>query len=183
MGLIINESLVSGMDFAPELSGALSSRMLITDRLCPEDLSICSGEVWECWALNGLTEPSVYSGMGFNSYAELDGCIYGAKEEGIYLMEGNSDAGAAIRTGVVLGPMSFAGLNRVHFRRVYFGISGSMPVLQAEADGTPGLSAAILRSNVTLPRTQVGRKWAFLVGDFDELEMMELFPVVITRER
>jgi hypothetical protein len=121
--------------------------------------------------------------MGFNSYGELEGCIYGAKEEGIYLMEGTTDAGVAIHTGVVLGPMSFAGLNRVHFRRLYFSITGTAPVLRAEADGTLGASTAILRSNANLPRNQYGKKWAFLVGDFDELETIELFPIVITRQR
>ena len=184
MGLIINESLISGIDFAPAVSGALTSGILIADRLYPEDLSICSGDVWECWALNGpQMEPSVYSGMGFNSYGELDGCIYGAKEEGIYLMEGATDDGATIHTGVVLGPMSFAGLNRVHFRRLYFGITGTAPVLQAEADGTLGASTAIMRGNANLPRTQYGKKWSFLVGDFDEMERIELSPVVITRTR
>jgi len=181
MALVINETLVSVLTPADEPipKGLLYS--LLPDVLSLEDLSAVSGDVWEAWAFNGQTfEPSVYSGFEFNSYAFEDGVTYAAREEGIYVLEGATDAGAAIHSGVVLSPSMFGTNNRKRFRAGFFDVEGAAPVVRGEVGGV-GASIPIMHSKVMFPRTLVGNKWTFLVADFDELGQVELFPVVLTR--
>ena len=181
MALVINETLISFLTPADEaiLKSLLYST--IPDVLSLEDLSAVSGDVWEAWAFNGQTfEPSVYSGFAFNSYAVEDGVTYAAREEGIYVLDGTTDAGAAIHSGVILSPSMFGTNNRKRFRAGFFDVEGAAPVVRGEVGGV-GTSIPILHSKVIFPRTLVGNKWTFLVADFDELGQVELFPIVLTR--
>jgi hypothetical protein len=181
MALVIKENLVSVLILADEVvpQGFLSS--LLLDALFLEDLGVVSGDVWEAWAFNGQTfEPSVYSGFAFNSYAAEDGVTYAAREEGIYVLDGTTDNGAAIHSGVILSPGMFGTNNRKRFRAGFFDVEGAAPIVRGEVGGV-GASIPIVHSKVMFPRTLAGNKWTFLVADFDELGQVELFPVVLTR--
>jgi len=181
MALVVNENLFSALIPSDEaiLKGCLYSSLL--DDLPLEALSAVSGEVWESWAFNGQTfEPSVYSGFAFNSYAVEGGVTYAAREEGIYALEGTTDGGDAIHSGVVLSPSMFATLNRKRFRAGFFDVEGDAPLVRSEVGGL-GSSIPIMRRRATFPRALVGNKWTFLVADFEELGQVELFPVVLTR--
>jgi hypothetical protein len=181
MALVINETLVSVLTPADEAipKGLLYS--LLSDVLPLEVLSAVSGEVWESWAFNGQSfEPSVYSGFAFNSYVVEDGVTYAAREEGIFVLDGTTDAGVAIHSGVVLSPSMFGTHNRKRFRAGFFDVEGAAPIVRGEVGGV-GSSIPIVHSKVTFPRTLVGNKWTFLVADFEELGQVELFPVVLTR--
>ena len=179
--LVIKETLISVL--APADVATLHSHLycLLPDTLSPEDMSSVTGDVWEAWAFNGPTfEPSVYSGFAFNSYAVDNGVTYAAREEGIYVLDGTSDAGSAIRDGVILSPSMFGTNNRKRFRAGFFDVEGAAPIVRGEAGGA-GSSIPIIHSKVTFPRSLVGNKWAFLIADFDELGQVELFPVILTR--
>lgn len=181
MALIIKETLISALIPVDEAAPDSQLYSLLLDVLSLEDLGAVTGDVWEAWAFNGATfEPSVYSGFSFNSYAVEDGLTYAAREEGIYVLEGTTDAGAEIHDGVVLSPSMFGTNNRKRFRQGFFDVKGAAPVVRGEVGGV-GSSIAILRSKVVFPRSLVGNKWTFLVADFDELGRVELFPVVLTR--
>ena len=181
MALVINETLISLL--TPADGAFLHSHLyaLVPDVLFLEDLSAVTGDVWEAWAFNGQTfEPSVYSGFAFNSYAVEDGVTYAAREEGIYILDGTSDAGAAIHSGVVLSPSMFGTNNRKRFRNGFFDVEGAAPIVRGEVGGV-GSSIPILHSKAMFPRALVGNKWTFLIADFDELGQVELFPVILTR--
>lgn len=181
MALIINETLISILDLADEAIPKYLYYSMLPDGLFLEDLSAVSGDVWEAWAFSGKTfEPSVYSGFSFNSYAVEEGVTYAAREEGIYALDGTTDAGAEIHSGVVLSPSMFGTLNRKRFRAGFFDIEGTAPIVRGEVGGV-GSSLPIVNSRVMFPRTLVGKKWTFVVADFDELGRVELFPVVLTR--
>jgi len=179
--LIIHETLISGLTCTDEaiLKGSVYS--LLLEEFSLDDLGAVSGDVWETWAFNGKTfEPSVYSGFSFNSYAFEEGVTYAAREEGIYLLEGTSDAGAVIHDGVILSPSMFGTNNRKHFRAGFFDVEGVAPIVRGEVGGI-GSSIPIMRSRATFPRSLVGKKWTFLIAEFDELGQVELFPIVLTR--
>ena len=179
--LEINETLVSSIILTDEeiQQGLVGS--LVLEALLLEDLGAVSGDVWEAWAFNGKTfEPSVYSGFSFNSYAVDEGIAYAAREEGIYILDGTTDAGADIHDGVVLSPSIFGTNNRKRFRAGVFDVTGAAPIVRAEV-GSVGSSIPILRSKAFFPRSLMGTKWTFLVAEFDELGQTELFPIVLTR--
>jgi hypothetical protein len=181
MALVINETLISVLTPTSEATTLGRLYCLLPDTLSPEDLSAVSGDVWETWAFNGQTfEPSVYSGFAFNSYAVEDEVAYAARDEGIYVLDGTTDAGAEIHSGVILSPSMFGTQNRKRFRAGFFDVEGTAPIVLGEVGGV-GSSILIVNSRVMFPRTLVGNKWTFLVADFDELGRTELFPVVLTR--
>ena len=181
MPLVIKENLVSVLIPVDEVAPQGFFSSLLLDTLFLKDLGVANGDVWEAWAFSGQTfEPSVYSGFAFNSYAVEDGVTYAAREEGIYILDGATDDGAAIHSGVILSPAMFGTSNRKRFRNGFFDVEGAAPVVRGEAGGA-GVSIPIVCSRVMFPRTLVGNKWTFLVADFDELGQVELFPVVLTR--
>lgn len=181
MPLVIKETLLSGLALEEELTQQEVYFSLLPEVFLFVDLGTITGDVWEAWAFNGQTfEPSVYSGFSFNSYAVDEGVTYGAREEGLYILDGSSDEGAAIHTGVILSPSMFGGQNRKRFRNGFFDIEGNEPIIRGEVGGV-GVSIPILHKKAMFPRSLVGTKWTFLVADFDELGPMELFPVVLTR--
>ena len=64
--------------------------------------------VFETLVLTGArSEVSVYSNFKFNSYAKYGGKYYGATQDGIFLLEGEDDAGIQIHTGARIGPTNF----------------------------------------------------------------------------
>jgi len=181
VALVINETLISVLTLADAATPQSHLYCLLPESLSLEDLSAVTGDVWEAWAFNGPTfEPSVYSGFVFNSYAVEDGVTYAAREEGIYVLDGASDAGAAIHSGVILSPSLFGTNNRKRFRNGFFDVVGAAPVIRGEVSGG-GSSIPILHSKVMFPRALVGNKWTFLIAEFDELGQIELFPIVLTR--
>jgi hypothetical protein len=181
MSLVMYETLVSALLPADETTPHSHFLSLLHDGLFLEDLGAVSGDVWEAWAFNGQTfEPSVYSGFAFNSYAVEDEVTYAAREEGIYILGGPTDAGVVIHDGVILSPLLFGTNSRKRFRAGVFDIEGTAPIVRGEAGGA-GVSIPILRSKAFFPRSLMGKKWTFLVAEFDELGQVELFPVVLTR--
>ena len=179
--LVIRETLVSALTAVDAATPKVSLYSLLLDVLLPEDLGAVSGDVWEAWAFNGQTfEPSVYSGFAFNSYAVEDGVTYAAREEGLYVLDGTTDAGEVIHSGVVLSPSMFGTNNRKRFRAGFFDVEGTAPIVRGEVGGA-GSSIPIVHSKAMFPRSLVGNKWTFLVAEFDELGQVELFPIVLTR--
>jgi len=183
MSLVINENVASSLiisEVAPVLKHIANATL--ADILGLEALAAISGEIWEAWAFNGGTfEPSIYSGFSFNSYAFEGGVAYAAKEEGIYVLDGVTDAGAEFHTGVILSSSNFGSQSRKRFRAGFFDITGTAPVIRADTDSGQGSSTPILRKRTSFPRTLVGSKWMFLIADFDELGQVELFPIILTR--
>ena len=88
------------------------------------------------WAVNAETSASSrYERYGFNSFARLNGVAYGAKEAGVYKLEGDDDAGDAIRSSVHFGKQDFGTQNLKHVPYVYAGVSASGGVYLRVGDG------------------------------------------------
>lgn len=59
------------------------------------------------WVVDDSGRSSRYEGYPFNSFGEMDGRYYGVKEDGLYLLEGDTDDGAPIQASVGFGNFDF----------------------------------------------------------------------------
>jgi hypothetical protein len=93
-------------------------------------------EAGEQWAVTDGKQVSRYTGYGFNSFATIDGKHYGAKADGIYLLEGATDAGTDIDVGMVLGKLDFGTAKHKRVENVYVGVSTTKALyLKVTAEG------------------------------------------------
>jgi hypothetical protein len=73
----------------------------------------------QAWVVNAKTNASSkYESFPFNSFCCLGGRYYGVRADGIYLLEGDDDAGAPIRASVSLGRQDFGTLNKKRINAV-----------------------------------------------------------------
>lgn len=196
-------SLAESLGIADISSSNLTARKIITDALSLTDVSgsglhaftviqdaialnvsvEMDGEVYECYVLNTPKFlPSVYSGFDFNSYCVFEGKTYGANAMGIYELTGDTDAGEAIQTGVVMPQTTFGIPNSKKLRRAWLGISGSSPMLVLEVEnGTRKAYTIDDYGEVGSDREVSGRKWKLSVANFDELDFIKILPVALAR--
>ncbi len=155
---------------------------LLADGVEFEITVIIDGEVWQCWVLNTKQfHPSVYSNFAFNSFAKFEGKSYGAKSDGVYLLEGSDDAGSTIRAGLQLTQSNFGSQNKKRIRAAYFGMSGSAPVLKVETEEGTAKYYQVTNRKAPIGRDVFGKDWTLTLTDFDDLEFIELIPVILTR--
>ena len=120
------------------------------------------------------------SGFNFNSFCVYNNTVYGAKDDGIYTLEGETDAGTAFHPGIVLPQTKFGIMNQKRFRKAYFGISGSGPVIKVETE-SGSRTYKITASKAAMARDMRGVKWVLSLSDFDSLDFIELIPVILHR--
>ena len=65
-----------------------------------------------------------YEGFDFNSYAKIGPSYFGCKADGIYQLDGDTDAGAPIRSMVSFGKQSFGTSALKRITNAYVGVSG-----------------------------------------------------------
>ena len=173
----VNESI--------SLLSSLSLRSILS-ALLQEGIGLFSfialdGEAWECWVLNtNKFHPSIYSGFDFNSYAVFEGKAYGCKPDGIYELSGESDNGATIHSGAVLPETDFGAVNMKRFRKAFLGILGGSPAIKFENESDYAFYS-LRNDTTTINRSLFGKDWTLSVMDFDELEFIELIPVILSR--
>ncbi len=181
--LFANEGVNESLHFQSSIGMRSILGAIIQDALGLFCSVLIDGEVWECWVLNtNKFHPSVYSGFDFNSYAISEGRAYGAKEDGIYELTGDNDSSSSIRSGVAFPETDFGTVSEKRFRKAYLGIAGGSPVLKVENENDYGFYG-IENDKTTINRSLHGERWAFSILDFDELEFVELIPVVLSRRR
>lgn len=100
------------------------------------------------WAVNADTSASSrYERYGFNSFARLNGVAYGAKEGGIYRLEGDDDAGEPIRASAHFGKQDFGTQHLKHVPYVYAGVSSSGGVFLRVGDGKDAFIYKVRRNH------------------------------------
>ncbi len=108
------------LDMAMETLG-LGERVLVLARRTTSGGVVDDGEAW---VVNTRTKASSrYDQFGFNSFAAVRGKQFGARSDGLYLLEGTDDAGQPIKSGVALGKHNFGTLQEKAVRAVYAGVS------------------------------------------------------------
>gem|GEM_PF-1203328 len=130
-------------------------------------------DIFETWAFTGAgLEPSIYSGFDFNSYCEYRGEYYGAKEDGIYRLEGEDDDGRPIHTGVRLGPTNFYTNVQKRLRAVHAGDCGEQTQARIVAGNGAESYASWERGRLAGERL-LGREFVVDLVDFDKLGELE----------
>ncbi|MBU4317677.1 MAG: hypothetical protein KKF30_10430 [Proteobacteria bacterium] len=181
--LFANEAVNDSFQLQPSIALRSVLGAVVQDSLGIFCQVLIDGEVWECWVLNtNKFHPSIYSGFDFNSYAIFEGMAYGAKVDGIYELTGDLDNGSGIRSGVAFPETDFGTVSEKRFRKAYLGIAGDSPVLKVENENDYGFYG-IENDKTTINRSLHGERWAFSILDFDELEFVELVPVILSRRQ
>lgn len=140
------------------------------------------GEVYQCWVLNtDELYPSIYSNYDFNSYAILNDNVYGAKSDGIYLLEGSTDAGIAIQTGVRMNLYNMGTHLGKRIIAAYFGMSGNKPVLKVTNENGAVDYYFINGKIPALAKGHEGKDWIFDLAKIDELDFVEITPAILSR--
>lgn len=140
-----------------------------------------------------------YVNYPFNSFAMLDGRLHGAGPDGIFLLEGDDDAGAPIRSAVRTGLMDFGLRQLKRMDRAYLGYASDgtlcLRVINTSETGAKmECTYKMVQTTADAPREQriqIGRGlqsvyWQFeLVNDEAgsdfELHDMTLLPMALSR--
>lgn len=131
---------------------------------------------YHTWVITGLTfEPSIYSGFDFNSYSVHQGKCYGLKDDGLYLLEGDTDDGQVIHTGVNLGANNFGKDGHNRLRSLQFGYRDGDDINVKASSGSGEDYAGLSRNRqVMINRTVYGDDIDVSIADFDKLGSMQL---------
>ena len=83
-----------------------------------------ANEVWVANLAEGdVAATSTFEDYPFNSFGVIGGRAFGAKQDGVFLLEGDDDAGAVIRGSVSYGKQDFGTKTIKHMTRAYAGVS------------------------------------------------------------
>lgn len=186
-----------------ETSDSLSALAQLLGRLSSEASAsvvlTLGGAEYTAWVLNteniAVTQ---YTNYAFNSYAELGGQYYGAASDGIYLLQGDNDAGAAIQA-YFRAPLTDYGIAELkRAPQFYFGYTSTGELLFKAVVVSPNgvkeehwykleaRPAAGLRET----RTKVGKGlqsvyWQYELHNIDgadfNLDVVRIWPMVLTR--
>ncbi len=186
------DALAPNLKILPTLSEAMqfeivATCMAIVQGAVDEGLGVgfeitLGDSVWLCVALNGSTfEPSVYSEFDFRSYCRWNGETYAADATAIYKLTGDTDNGAEIHTTYQWGAQHFGTLRNKRVRKATLGVIGTHPALKVDSENGGETYLLDARGNAFVSSSIQGRRFTVAVRDFDELEFVELVPVILTR--
>lgn len=89
------------------------------------------------WVLNAESSSSTrYDAYDFNSFAEIDGVYYGCRDDGVYALDGDDDAGSPIQAMLSFGKRDFGTSALKRITNAYVGVSSTGKlVLKIIAEG------------------------------------------------
>lgn len=155
---------------------------------------VVSGEQYVVWVANSDTfAHSRYAGFNFNSMCKLGDHYYGANDEGIHLLEGDTDSGANIQYFMTLPETDFGTSKQKRVPKVYMGASngGDMHIKVITREGAARVyafsktSQAYGEAGAPLGRGVKSRYWTFdlynVEGMSAEVSQVEFYPVILSR--
>ena len=194
MGVTITDT-TAGSD---AVGSNLIADLLLKDQLFTGVTLQLPDATYTGWVINTQAgAPTEYAGFDFNSLCEFDDQYFGAKSDGVYLLEGNDDAGTAIGARIALGQEDFGSSYEKRIERGYMGVRNDgtlvLKVTTRESDGNlherwyqmDQTGDTIRTERVKLPKGLKATYWQFELAnaqgaDF-ELDVLELVPVILTR--
>lgn len=192
---LVDERLALGAD----LTAAQAAHALIADGVQFLATLALDDGVYLAWVMNAESHAFTgYSNYPFNSFATINGKTYGAKADGIYLLEGDDDAGAAIDAFVRGGLSDFGSSKFKRMPSMYLGYTTDgrmlMKVTVVDDDGVReehwyGLedrpAGALREGRVKLGRGLKSTYWGFELANVDgadfALDSISWYPVVLDR--
>lgn len=141
-GIPYGEVTLGKVSIAGILGGNMAAQGEVTLRTVPivavlgGEISVLSG-LGELWVMNltagqpgGTTQ---YEGYEFNSFALIGGRYYGARHDGLFLLEGEDDAGADIEASFGLGQINFGNAQKKTVAHCYLGAAAGALELSVDA--------------------------------------------------
>ena len=116
-----------------------------------------TGQAWVVETRNNAT--TRYDQYGFNSFASIGSKHFGARQDGVYLLEGTDDAGVPIASGAALGTHDFGTQALKHLDAVYAGVSSTGLLFIKVGDGASAYTYKARRKDdrMKVQRFDVGR--------------------------
>ena len=153
-----------------------------------------SDDLYEGWVVNSTTlAPSRYEGFGFNSFAKIGNVYLGAKSDGVFELDGETDDGTDIDAAIMTGKMDFDSMQLKAMYNAVLGIAADGDMyLRVVHEDNPSYTYkvnirddAMRNARVDIGRGMALRYWQVEVynangADFN-LESMKLYPVVLNR--
>lgn len=156
----------SSLTFSSTLSTTALVRQLIEDSL-QFGMTLYTGQdTFTAWVMTPETRAMrSYENYPFNSYAALGGKLYGAKSDGIYLLEGSTDAGQAIYSTVRSGLLDFGSRQLKRMDRAYIGYTSQGDVcLRVVTTSPEGNKQEYTYKMVRTPAANAPRESRVLIG-------------------
>lgn len=166
-------------------------------------IALYTGEdTYTAWVMTPETRAMrSYSNFAFNSYAIFGGKLIAAKDDGVYVLEGDTDAGRAIRANVRSGLLDFGTRQLKKMDRAYIGYTAEgtlgMRVATTSPDGKkveftyrmekPPVADAPRETRVKIGKGLVSVYWQFaldnnLDGGRFELHDVTVVPITLSRK-
>ena len=144
--------------------------------------------LYHTWVFSGIDlKPSIYSNYNFNSYGEHEGKYYGANEDGIAELTGDTDNGDEIHSGLKIGPTNLGSLLKKRLRSVYLGAYNNDAKIKVEIGRKDFLTSgtfATPNGKASISRDIYGEEITLHISDFDEISIVEILPIILnTRGR
>ena len=145
-----NMTILADIDFNPMLLGEILGSLTLSSTFDPiaflyavinniliigqRDQKFDGTE--EVWVVSEEGQTTRYENFGFNSFAKIGGHYYGAKSDGLYLLEGDDDYGSPIRSAIGFGNNNFGTSLRKRLLNAYLNVAseGKM-AMNVSADG------------------------------------------------
>lgn len=144
--------------YTATLFDSIAEQLVVGERLVALTYRINGGTLvdeGEAWVVNTRSSASTrYDTYGFNSFAVVKGKQFGARRDGLYLLEGTDDAGIPITSGVALGAHDFGTQALKRLDAVYAGVSSTGALFIRVGDG---VNAYTYRARRTDPHMKVQR--------------------------
>lgn len=156
-------------------------------------------ELFTAWVMNteGSRAVSRYTDYRFNSFAMLEGGMYAASDEGLYLLGGDTDDGDVISAGIRTLMLSFGTSRQKRVRSAYVGYTSTGRLLlkvrvveQGELiehwfEGIDLPANAPREQRIPVAMGLRSRYWQFELVNVDgadfEIDELELHPLVLQR--
>ena len=146
----------------------------------------------EVWVVSEEGQTTRYENFGFNSFAKIGGSYYGAKSDGVYLLEGDDDYGSPVRSSIGFGNNNFGTSLRKRLLNAYLNVASKGKMAMNVSSDGDNFTYEARRSDteMTVQRVDFGKglnanNYTLSVMniegcDFD-LADVEILPAVSTR--
>lgn len=179
------------IDLTPQLVLQQLLRPTLLDQIQLYGLYVDPGTAAITWAVNARTGAvSEYSNYHFNSFARHGSRYLGARSDGLYYLDGDTDAGTNIIGRMAGGFLQFAGSRFSSLDAIYLGLHASGDVIIKVETGdqkTYTYKVAVQSRQTTKVRTGKGMRARYFTyelistgPDFD-LDSIEFVPVAAQR--
>lgn len=178
-----------------ETSAVLGARI---DTILYVSFSDGTGQVGDdaaVWVVNLATQASTrYENFGFNSFGKWEGAYYGAKSDGLYLLDGDDDNGTPIDAMIAFGVQTFGDTLYKRVPTVYIGArsNGKLLLRVKDADREYLYETRTSSPKLATQRFDIGRGLRLNAFEFElynqdgddfELATIEFIPLLTKRKQ